>query len=73
MGATIVGVNASDLLLEFISAMKQGYGLNDILGTIHPYPTMGEANKFAAGNWKRAHKPEKVLELVKKYHSWERG
>ncbi len=73
LGATIVGVNASDLLLEFISAMKQGYGLNDILGTIHPYPTMGEANKFAAGNWKRAHKPEKVLELVKKYHSWERG
>ncbi len=73
LGATIVGVNASDLLLEFISAMKQGYGLNAILGTIHPYPTMGEANKFAAGNWKRANKPDGLLEWVKKFHDWERG
>lgn len=73
LGATIVSVNASDLLLEFISAMKQGYGLEAILGTIHPYPTMGEANKFAAGNWKRANKPEGLLEWVKKFHDWERG
>ncbi|MCF8058615.1 MAG: FAD-dependent oxidoreductase [Bacteriovoracaceae bacterium] len=72
LGATIVGINASDLLLEFISAMKHGFGLNAILGTIHPYPTMGEANKFLAGNWKKARKPEKVLHYLRKFHRWER-
>lgn len=72
LGATIVGVNASDLILEFITAMKQGHGLNAILGTIHPYPSMGEANKYAAGVWKKARKPEKVLDLLRKFHRWER-
>ncbi|EQC50867.1 dihydrolipoyl dehydrogenase [Bacteriovorax sp. DB6_IX] len=73
IGATIVGNHASDLLLEFISAMKHGYGLNKILGTIHTYPTMGEANKYLAGEWKKARKPEGLLKWVKKFHSWQRG
>ena len=68
LGATIVGKNAGELLIEFISAMKFKKGLNDILGTIHSYPTMGEANKFAAGNWKRAHAPENLLKYVAKFH-----
>ncbi|MCR9204358.1 MAG: FAD-dependent oxidoreductase [Halobacteriovoraceae bacterium] len=72
LGATVVGVNGSDLILEFIAAMKHGFGLNAILGTIHPYPTMGEANKYAAGMWKKARKPEGVLKLLRKFHSWER-
>lgn len=72
LGATIVGVNASDLILEFISAMKHGFGLNAILGTIHPYPSMGEANKYLAGNWKKARKPEKVLQYLRAFHRWER-
>lgn len=72
LGATIVGINASDLILEFISAMKHGFGLNAILGTIHPYPSMGEANKYLAGNWKKARKPEKVLTYLRKFHRWER-
>ena len=73
LGATIVGAHASDLLLEFVAAMKQGFGLNAILGTIHAYPTRGEANKYVAGHWKKAHKPERILNLLKKYHRWERG
>jgi dihydrolipoamide dehydrogenase len=72
LGATIVGQHASDLLLEFIAAMKHGFGLNAILGTIHPYPTMGEANKYAAGMWKKARKPEFVLHHLRKFHRWER-
>ena len=72
LGATIVGANASDLILEFIAAMKHGFGLNAILGTIHPYPTMGEANKYLAGNWKKARKPEKILNYLRKFHRWER-
>lgn len=72
IGATIVGNHASDLLLEFISAMKHGFGLNKILGTIHTYPTMGEANKYLAGEWKKARKPEGLLNWVKKFHSWQR-
>jgi hypothetical protein len=53
--------------------MKHGIGLNKILGTIHAYPTMVEANKFAAGNWKKAHKPEGLLKWVERYHDWRRG
>tara|TARA_R110000751_G_scaffold2018_8_gene9061 strand:+ start:437637 stop:439775 length:2139 start_codon:yes stop_codon:yes gene_type:complete len=73
LGATIVGAHAGELLAEYVLAMKHGLGLNKILGTIHSYPTMAEANKFAAGEWKKAHKPEALLALVEKYHNWRRG
>ncbi len=73
LGATIVGSHAGELLAEYVLAMKHGIGLNKILGTIHAYPTMAEANKFAAGNWKRANKPEGVLVWVARYHAWMRG
>jgi pyruvate/2-oxoglutarate dehydrogenase complex dihydrolipoamide dehydrogenase (E3) component/uncharacterized membrane protein YdjX (TVP38/TMEM64 family) len=73
LGVTIVGAHAGDLLAEWVLAMKHGLGLNKILGTIHTYPTMAEANKYAAGVWKRAHQPEKLLTWVRKYHDWKRG
>ncbi len=73
LGATIVGAHAGELLAEYVLAMKHGIGLNKILGTIHAYPTMVEANKFAAGNWKKAHKPEGLLKWVERYHAWMRG
>ena len=73
LGVTIVGSHAGDLLAEYVLAMKHGLGLNKILGTIHTYPTMSEANKAAAGEWKKAHAPEKLLEWVEKFHSWRRG
>lgn len=73
LGATIVGAHAGELLAEYVLAMKHGIGLNKILGTIHSYPTMAEANKFAAGNWKRANKPEGLLKWVERYHDWMRG
>ncbi len=73
LGATIVGAHAGELLAEYVLAMKHGLGLNKILGTIHAYPTMVEANKFAAGNWKKAHKPEGLLKWVERYHDWRRG
>jgi pyruvate/2-oxoglutarate dehydrogenase complex dihydrolipoamide dehydrogenase (E3) component/uncharacterized membrane protein YdjX (TVP38/TMEM64 family) len=73
LGVTIVGNHAGDLLAEFILAMKHGLGLNKILGTIHPYPTLAEANKMAAGAWKKAHVPEKLLSWVEKYLAWQRG
>jgi pyruvate/2-oxoglutarate dehydrogenase complex dihydrolipoamide dehydrogenase (E3) component len=73
LGATIAGEHAGDLIVEYISAMRHGIGLNKILGTIHIYPTFAEANKFAAGVWKKAHTPQKLLRWVEKYHSWMRG
>ena len=73
LGVTIVGSHAGDLLAEYVLAMKHGLGLNKILGTIHTYPTMAEANKYAAGEWKRAHAPQKLLAWVKKFHDWRRG
>ena len=72
LGATIVGAHAGDLLAEFVLAMKQGLGLNKILGTIHIYPTLAEANKYAAGIWKRAHAPQQLLAWVEKFHTWQR-
>jgi pyruvate/2-oxoglutarate dehydrogenase complex dihydrolipoamide dehydrogenase (E3) component/uncharacterized membrane protein YdjX (TVP38/TMEM64 family) len=72
LGVTIVGEHAGDLLAEYVLAMKYGLGLNKILGTIHTYPTLSEANKYAAGEWKRAHAPHKLLQWVGRYHAWER-
>ncbi len=73
LGVTIVGEHAGDLLSEFVLAMKHGLGLNKILGTIHTYPTLSEANKYAAGEWKRAHAPQRVLAWLEKFHTWRRG
>jgi pyruvate/2-oxoglutarate dehydrogenase complex dihydrolipoamide dehydrogenase (E3) component/uncharacterized membrane protein YdjX (TVP38/TMEM64 family) len=72
LGATIVGSHAGELIAELILAMKYGLGLNKILGTIHIYPTMSEANKFAAGEWKKARKPEAVLRLAERFFAWRR-
>lgn len=73
LGVTIVGEHSGDLIAEFVLAMKHNLGLNKILGTIHIYPTMAEANKYAAGVWKKNHKPEKLLEWVASFHQWKRG
>lgn len=73
LGATIVGQHAGEMLAEFVLAMRHGLGLNKILGTIHAYPTWVEANKYAAGNWKKAHAPERVLAWLARYHAWRRN
>ena len=73
LGVTIVGEHAGDLIAEYVLAMKHGIGLNKILGTIHIYPTMAEANKYVAGEWKRAHAPQKLLEWVGRFHAWRRA
>jgi hypothetical protein len=73
LGVTIVGEHAGDLIAEFVLAMKYGLGLNKILGTIHIYPTLAEANKYAAGVWKRNHTPKLLLKLVERYHVWRRS
>ncbi len=73
LGVTIVGEHAGDLLAEFVLAMKHNIGLNKLLGTIHIYPTMAEANKYVAGVWKRNHAPEGLLRWVGRFHAWRRG
>jgi len=73
LGVTIVGEHAGDLIAEFVLAMRHGLGLNKILGTIHIYPTLAEANKYAAGEWKRAHVPQRLLEWVARFHRWRRN
>jgi len=70
LGATIMSCEAGNLITEYVSAMKHGIGLNKILGTIHIYPTMAEANKFVAGTWKKNNAPKKLLKLVQKFHAW---
>jgi pyruvate/2-oxoglutarate dehydrogenase complex dihydrolipoamide dehydrogenase (E3) component/uncharacterized membrane protein YdjX (TVP38/TMEM64 family) len=73
LGATVVGEHAGDVFIEFVAAMRHGFGLNKILGTIHPYPTLAEANKYAAGVWKKAHAPQGLLRIVERFHAWRRG
>ena len=70
LGVTIVGAHAGELIAEYVLAMKQNLGLNKVLGTVHSYPTFAEANKYAAGEWKRAHAPEKLLGWVQRFHRW---
>jgi len=73
LGVTIAGEHAGDLIAEFVAAMRHGIGLNKILGTIHIYPTLAEANKYAAGAWKKAHAPQRLLAWVERFHAWMRG
>ena len=73
LGVTIVGEHAGDIITEYVSAMKNKVGLNKILGTIHIYPTLAEANKYVAGEWKHAHLPQRLLYWVERYHRWRRG
>jgi pyruvate/2-oxoglutarate dehydrogenase complex dihydrolipoamide dehydrogenase (E3) component/uncharacterized membrane protein YdjX (TVP38/TMEM64 family) len=73
LGVTIAGEHAGDLIAEYVAAMRHGFGLNKILGTIHIYPTLAEANKYAAGVWKKAHAPQALLGYVERFHAWMRG
>ena len=73
LGVTIAGAHAGDIIGEWVTAMRHGVGLNKILRTIHIYPTFGEANKYAAGAWKRAHAPEPILTWLARFHGWRRG
>jgi dihydrolipoamide dehydrogenase len=73
LGVTIVGSHAGELIAEYVLAMKHNLGLNKILGTIHLYPSMAEANKFVAGNWKRENQPHGLLKWVEQFHTWRRG
>lgn len=72
LGVTIISRHAGELIAEFVLAMQHGLGLNKILGTIHAYPTWTEANKYAAGNWKKQHAPRWALYLLKKFHNLRR-
>ena len=73
LGVTIVGYHAAEMIAEYVLAMKHGLGLGKVMSTIHIYPTLNEANKFVAGEWRKARKPEKLLAWVEKYHRWLRG
>ncbi len=72
LGVTIVGHAASELLAEYTLAMNNNLGLNKVFNTIHSYPTFGEANRFAAGNWKQAHRPERILQWLQRLHALRR-
>ncbi|MFN9729981.1 MAG: FAD-dependent oxidoreductase [Pseudomonadota bacterium] len=73
LGATIVHAEAGELIAEYVLAMKHGLGMNKILGTIHAYPTLMEANKYVAGNWKRANAPQGALRFAQRFFAWRRG
>jgi pyruvate/2-oxoglutarate dehydrogenase complex dihydrolipoamide dehydrogenase (E3) component len=72
LGASIIGHNAGELVAEIALAMKHRIGLRKLLGTVHAYPTMTEAAKLAAGQWRRAHQPERLLGWIELYHAWQR-
>ena len=73
LGATIIGQNAGEILAEVTFAMKHKLGLRKILQTIHPYPTWAEANKYAAGQFGLARKPEALLKWAERWFRWQRG
>jgi pyruvate/2-oxoglutarate dehydrogenase complex dihydrolipoamide dehydrogenase (E3) component/uncharacterized membrane protein YdjX (TVP38/TMEM64 family) len=73
LGATIAGEHADDIIAEMVLAMKHGLGLGKILGTIHAYPTLPEANKYVAGNWKRSGVTQGQMTFVRAFNDWTRG
>ena len=73
LGVCIVGSQGGDLLAEFVLAMKHRLGLGKILATIHPYPTWAEGNKYVAGEWRKAHQPERTLRMLARFFRWQRG
>jgi pyruvate/2-oxoglutarate dehydrogenase complex dihydrolipoamide dehydrogenase (E3) component len=73
LGATIAGEHAADILAEFVAAMRHGFGLNRILGTIHTYPTLSEANKYVAGAWKRSRVTRGQMAFLAAFQAWSRG
>ena len=73
LGATIAGEHADDLIAEFVMCMKHGIGLNKVLGTIHAYPTLPEANKFVAGVWKKKQVTQGQMALATAFNQWTRG
>ncbi|MGE0386464.1 MAG: FAD-dependent oxidoreductase [Gammaproteobacteria bacterium] len=73
LGVTIVGAHAGEMIAEFALAMRHGLGLGKVLSTVHAYPTWMEANRYAAGAWRRAHAPAAALRLVERWHRWRRG
>lgn len=72
LGATVVGERAGELIAEFALAMRHRIGLSGILATVHAYPTFVEANKHAAGAWRRVHVPERALRWLERWHRWRR-
>ncbi|MEG1832969.1 MAG: FAD-dependent oxidoreductase [Burkholderiaceae bacterium] len=73
LGATIVAEHAGEMIAEFVLAMKHGLGLNQILATLHTYPTWMEANKAAAGQWRRAQVTQAQTDFLASFQSWRRG
>ncbi len=70
LGVTIVGPHAGDIISEYITAMVHGLGLKKILGTIHIYPTLSEANRFAGGEWQKTHLSPQLLSFAERYNRW---
>jgi pyruvate/2-oxoglutarate dehydrogenase complex dihydrolipoamide dehydrogenase (E3) component/uncharacterized membrane protein YdjX (TVP38/TMEM64 family) len=73
IGVTIAGLHAGDIIAEYVAAMKNGFGMNKILSTIHIYPTLAESNKYAAGNWKKSQVTEKTLAWGERINRWRRN
>lgn len=73
LGATVVATRAGEMLAELALAMRRGIGLKKLFDLIHAYPTYAEANRDAAGMWRRAHMPTRLLPLLERYHAWRRG
>ncbi|MDP8994086.1 MAG: FAD-dependent oxidoreductase [Pseudomonadota bacterium] len=73
LGATVVAASAGETIAELALAMKANIGLKRILATVHAYPTMAEANRYAAGEWRKANVPERLLRLAERWHAWRRG
>ena len=73
LGVTIVGHHASEVIGEFVFAMTHGMGLKKISAVTHIYPTLLEANKFAANAWRNERLPEKYFPYLEKFFAWRRN
>lgn len=53
LGAHILATNAADIIHEGVLAVKFGLTVDDIIDTVHVFPTLSEAIKLAAQSFRR--------------------
>lgn len=72
VGATIVAENAGELIAELTLAMTHGLGLKKIGGSIHPYPTCGDAVRKLGDQYNKTRLTPTVSALLSRWLRWTR-
>jgi pyruvate/2-oxoglutarate dehydrogenase complex dihydrolipoamide dehydrogenase (E3) component len=72
VGATIVGRHAGESISLVTLAMREGIGLGDLAGLVHPYPTRAQALGRIADRYQRSRLGPRVRACLNRWMAWRR-